>query len=77
VSPRRVLLGWLGIELGAATLAAAVLVAGLPLVLAIFSYEERDVWALIATVGSLSVPVAVLLAKSALRVSQDLLSGRS
>jgi hypothetical protein len=66
------LTGWLAIELAAAILAAAVVVALGPIV-AVLLIGPRDPWLAIGAVLSVSGPAATFLGGSALKLSWDLL----
>lgn len=68
---RQVLTGWLAIEFGAAVLAVSILVALLPLVAVLLS-RPVDPWLATVAVLSVSVPVAVLLGSTALKLSTEL-----
>ena len=71
---RRLLRAWLALELGAGILALALLVALLPLVVIAFpSYLGRTIplWAVTADVLAVSVPLAVLLGATALRIPRE------
>lgn len=68
---RRLGLAWLALELSAAILALVLLVALLPLIaIALPAYLGRAVplWAVAVDVLAVSVPLAVLLGASALRL---------
>lgn len=70
---RRGLTAWLAVELGAAVLAAALVVALGPLVVVLL-VDPRSPWLAIGGVLVLSVPVAALLGKNALSLSVELLA---
>ena len=69
---RRVLTGWLAIEFGAAVLAIAIVVALGPLVAVLLSGPTDPLLATVAVL-SVSVPVAVVLGSTALKLSGELL----
>jgi hypothetical protein len=69
---RAVLTGWLAIEFGAAVIAIAIVVAFGPLV-AVLLLNPGDPLLACAVVLSVSVPVAVVLGRSALKLSWELL----
>ena len=69
---RRVLTGWLAVELGAAVLAITIVVALGPLV-AILLAGPKDPWLAMVAVLSVSVPAAVLLGSTAMKLSWELL----
>ena len=69
---RGLLAGWLAIELAAGIIAIAIVVALVPLV-AILLSEPRHPLLAVVTVLSVSVPVAVVLGASALKMSWELL----
>ena len=71
---RRTLHAWLALELGAAILALALLVALLPLVaIALPAYLGRTIplWAVAVDVLAVSVPLAVILGAAALRLPME------
>jgi hypothetical protein len=70
---RAVLTGWLAIEFGAAVIGISIVVALGPLV-AVLLVGPTDPLLAIVGVLSVSVPVAVLLGSSALKLSWELLS---
>ncbi|HEV2166755.1 MAG TPA: hypothetical protein VGS23_07280 [Thermoplasmata archaeon] len=75
---RRIGLSWLALELGAGILALILLVALLPLVaIALPGYLGLALpgWALAVDVLSVSVPLAVLLGVSALRLPLEVVRG--
>ncbi|MGI0128836.1 MAG: hypothetical protein ACREDE_02165 [Thermoplasmata archaeon] len=69
---RRGLAGWLAIELGAAVTAIAIVVAVGPLVAVLLS-GPKEPWLAMIAVLSVSIPVAVLLGGTALKLSWELL----
>jgi hypothetical protein len=69
---RRALTAWLAIELGAAILATAVVVALGPWVAILLSGPRDPLLATVAVL-SVSIPVAVLLGSTALKLSGELL----
>jgi len=73
---RRILLVWLAVELTAGILAIALLVAVLPWI-ALLLLAPPDPWVASGVVLALSVPVAVVLARSALGIPRGLLLGES
>ena len=66
------LTGWLAIEFGAAVLAIAIVVALGPLVAVLLSGPTDPLLATVAVL-SVSVPVAVVLGSTALKLSGELL----
>ncbi len=70
---RRLLLGWLGVELGAGIMALALRVAVGPLVVVLLARPEFPGPAA-AVVLAVPVPTAGLLATAALRLSRELLA---
>ncbi len=71
--PRRLLRAWLALELGAGTLALAVVVALVPWVVVLLS-GPADPWMATAAVLSVSLPASALLGVSGLKLSRDLLA---
>jgi hypothetical protein len=69
---RQVLTGWLAIEFGAAVLAISIVVALGPLVAVLLSGPSNPLLATVAVLSA-SVPVAVVLGSTALKVSWELL----
>lgn len=67
-----VLTGWLAVEFGAAVLAISVVVAVGPLVAVLLSGPTHP-WLAMVAVLSVSVPVAVLLGSSAMKLSSELI----
>jgi hypothetical protein len=71
-SIRRVLTGWLAVEFGAAVLAIAIVVALGPLVAVLLAGPQDPLVAMVATL-SVSVPTAVYLGSTAMKLSWELL----
>ena len=69
---RRVGLSWLALELGAGTLALAVVVAVGPWIAVLFSRPEYP-WVASAAVLSVSLPTAALLGGAGLKLGRDIL----
>ncbi|MHB8430199.1 MAG: hypothetical protein ACYDDZ_06665 [Acidimicrobiales bacterium] len=71
---RRAFSAWLSLELGAGIIALVILVALLPLiVIALPAYlgARIPLWAVAADVLAVSVPLAIILGASALRMSTE------
>lgn len=66
-------MGWVGVELGPAILAAALVVALLPAVLILLTRPELP-WEALAITLSLSVPLGGILAARALRLWQEIIA---
>ena len=74
---RRLAWSWIALELGAGILALALLVATLPLVVLAFpelTGNPIPTWALAVSSLTLSIPLALLLARDAMRIPVEMSS---